>query len=115
MTNGLWQYLKGVGKWRTLRTGRKNGGDVLSYLKTEIGKRYSGVKALGKSIDAGCCLVLYGATFHDYINLRLTGWDVAITDDGCKFFEGNPGSGVASMQIADGIGKKDLFYKYLKE
>ena len=33
--------------------------------------------------------------------------------DGCAFFEGNPGSGVASMQIADGIGKKYLFYKYL--
>jgi len=45
--------------------------------------------------------------------VRVIGWDVALTKDGCAFFEGNPGSGVASMQIADGIGKKYLFYKYL--
>jgi len=45
--------------------------------------------------------------------VRVIGWDVTLTDKGCIFFEGNPGSGVASMQIADGIGKKDLFLKYL--
>lgn len=45
--------------------------------------------------------------------VRVIGWDVTITDNGITFFEGNPGSGVASMQIADGIGKRDLFYQYL--
>ena len=45
--------------------------------------------------------------------VRIIGWDIAITEQGIAFFEGNPGSGVASMQIADGIGKKELFYKYL--
>lgn len=47
--------------------------------------------------------------------VKVVGWDVAVTEDhGVTFFEGNPGSGVTSMQIADKIGKKDLFYQYLE-
>lgn len=48
-------------------------------------------------------------------DVRVIGWDVAILEDRVAFFEGNPGSGVASMQIADGIGKKQLFYSYLED
>lgn len=47
--------------------------------------------------------------------VRVIGWDVVVTEDDICFIEGNPGSGVASMQIADDIGKKALFYKYLNE
>lgn len=46
--------------------------------------------------------------------VRVIGWDVAITDLGITFFEGNPGSGVTSMQGEDGIGKKKLFFEFLK-
>ena len=47
--------------------------------------------------------------------VKVIGWDVTVSENGdIVLFEGNPGSGVASMQIADGIGKKDLFYQYLQ-
>ena len=46
--------------------------------------------------------------------VRVIGWDAIVTDEGCYFYEGNPGSGVYDMQMSDQIGKKDLFYEYLR-
>lgn len=57
--------------------------------------------------------VLEAALVNDKIHV--VGWDVAITDSGCTFIEGNRRPGFDLVQVLSKCGRKDIMRKCLKQ
>ena len=123
-----------------IRVGRKDGvadnlnrGGLLALIDVETGKIISDGMDLGQVLydkhpDSGTTFKGFQIPqWHKVIELakdaarvvpqvKLVGWDIAITsDDKIEFIEGNHNPDLHMMQEPDQIGKKHLFQKYIDE
>lgn len=106
----------GMGCSLDIETGKLYGNAVDKDLNVFESHPVSGVKFDGFQIpnwEKAKQMVLEAALVHDKIHV--VGWDVAITEDGATFIEGNRRPGFDLVQVLSEKGRKDIMRLCLEE